>query len=174
MEFNPEGVVEMTTEIEVERRFIVKFGLDLLLLEEQSKKITEITQHYFGKMRLRKSAEKGSVPAFYLTLKQPTGNKGECSEENKEVSEEEYENLLKKHVSELATLQKVRYQLDFEGNTFEVDVFMGTLLIIVEVELDHIDDRVALPKEWELQEITGDHEWSNKRLAEKLSGRTIH
>lgn len=61
---------------------------------------------------------------------------------------------------------KTRYLHDYEGMTWEIDIFHGSNdgLIVAEVELERIDQEVVLPH-WVREEVTGDRRYSNFNLA---------
>lgn len=63
-------------------------------------------------------------------------------------------------------LEKIRYTVEHEGFTWEIDVFDGLYrgLIVAEVELRSEADQPALPK-WIGDEVTGDRRFSNQQLA---------
>lgn len=63
-------------------------------------------------------------------------------------------------------MEKVRCEVDFEGLTWEVDVFGGDNagLVIAEVELDDEHRAVSLPP-WIGAEVTGDHRYANSALS---------
>ncbi|MCZ7860639.1 CYTH domain-containing protein [Agrobacterium salinitolerans] len=65
---------------------------------------------------------------------------------------------------------KTRYEIEYEGHTFELDVFHGDLegLVVVEVELDDADATVSLPT-WVSTEVTFDVRYKNAMLA--LNGK---
>lgn len=69
-------------------------------------------------------------------------------------------------------VEKTRYRVPFAGRTWEVDEFAGenAPLIVAEVELDRIDDEVALPP-WVGREVTDDPRYTNAALAQRPFSR---
>ena len=63
-------------------------------------------------------------------------------------------------------LEKIRYTVEHEGFTWEIDVFDGLYrgLIVAEVEMRSEADQPALPA-WVGDEVTGDRRFSNQQLA---------
>ena len=63
-------------------------------------------------------------------------------------------------------VEKTRYLHDYQGMTWEIDIFHGANdgLIVAEVELERIDQEVELPH-WVRAEVTGDRRYSNFNLA---------
>lgn len=73
-------------------------------------------------------------------------------------------------------IEKTRYTVDFEGFTWEIDVFEGVYrgLITAEVEMASEDDAPALPA-WLGREVTGDKRYSNQALAtERMRPELVH
>ncbi len=73
-------------------------------------------------------------------------------------------------------IEKTRYTVDFEGFTWEVDVFDGAYrgLVTAEVEMTSEDDAPALPT-WLGREVTGDKRYSNQVLAtERMRPELVH
>lgn len=63
-------------------------------------------------------------------------------------------------------IEKVRYLIEHDGNTWEVDVFEGenSGLIVAELELDNEGQAFTLPP-WVSREVTLDPRYSNYNLA---------
>ena len=63
-------------------------------------------------------------------------------------------------------VEKYRYRIPYAGLTWEVDEFLGANhgLILAEVELERVDQPVALPS-WVGAEVTGDPRYYNAYLA---------
>jgi len=63
-------------------------------------------------------------------------------------------------------IEKTRYCIDYQGHTFEVDVFEGDNagLIVAEVELQSADEKVELP-DWIEREVSHDARYFNSNLA---------
>lgn len=63
-------------------------------------------------------------------------------------------------------IEKTRYRVDFEGQTWEVDEFHGENdgLVVAELELERADQEIRLPP-WVGREVTEDRRYANSRLA---------
>ncbi|MDL2306728.1 CYTH domain-containing protein [Desulfovibrio sp. OttesenSCG-928-C06] len=63
-------------------------------------------------------------------------------------------------------IEKMRYKINFAGNIWEVDEFMGENegLVIAELELETEDQKFEKPH-WAGQEVTGDPRYFNSNLA---------
>ena len=100
----------------------------------------------------------------WLTIKGPSRNGGLSRYEwEKEIDVEEAKELLQ--LAEGAVIDKVRYYVDYEGHTIEVDEFFGENegLVMAEIELQSEDERVVLPK-WLGREVTGEKRFYNSHL----------
>jgi adenylate cyclase len=66
----------------------------------------------------------------------------------------------------VGTLEKVRYYIEREGLTWEVDEFLGANsgLVVAEIELDSIEQPFSHP-EWLGRELTDDRRYYNHHLA---------
>ena len=63
-------------------------------------------------------------------------------------------------------VEKVRYEVDFAGKVWEVDVFEGDNagLVLAEVELERPDEQVELP-DWVGEDVSKDSRYRNASLA---------
>ncbi|MBD9373588.1 CYTH domain-containing protein [Rhizobium sp. ARZ01] len=63
-------------------------------------------------------------------------------------------------------LEKVRYEVEHKGFTWEIDVYGGRYsgLVVAEVELDSETDRPEIP-DWVGREVTGEDRYSNQVMA---------
>jgi adenylate cyclase len=69
-------------------------------------------------------------------------------------------------------IAKKRYDVEYQGTLWEIDVYEGDLagLVVAEVELESEDEEPALP-DWLGREVTGDQRFSNQALAEGSLGK---
>lgn len=67
-------------------------------------------------------------------------------------------------------LEKIRYEIEFEGKTWEVDEFHGKLspLMLAEVELNSEDEAISLP-EWVTEEVSTDPDYFNSNIIKRLN-----
>jgi adenylate cyclase len=63
-------------------------------------------------------------------------------------------------------IQKTRYNIEYAGHTWEVDVFTGDNngLIVAEIELQNEDEQFEKP-EWVGQEVSHDNRYANSSLS---------
>lgn len=147
--------------IEIERKFLV---INDNWRNEVNKKYT-IKQGYLSSVpertvRVRTKNEKG-----FITIK--------GASENITRIEFEYEiplldaaKLLS--LCELPIIEKIRYEIDFEGKSWEVDEFWGANkgLIVAELELYSEQEKFVIP-EWIGLEVSNDPRFYNSHLVQK-------
>jgi adenylate cyclase len=63
-------------------------------------------------------------------------------------------------------IKKTRYEIEYAGHTWEVDVFTGdnTGLIVAEIELRHEDEQFEKP-DWAGPEVSHDNRYTNASLS---------
>lgn len=149
--------------IEIERKFLVKS--EAFKEEASSKKhIIQgfLNTHPNRTVRVRLEDDKG-----ILTVKGKSSNDGTTRFEwETEISFAEAKKLL--HLCEKGIIEKYRFEVAFEGNHFEIDVFLGDNegLVIAEIELDSVNDNFDKPT-WLGEEVTGDTRYYNSQISKK-------
>lgn len=150
--------------IETERKFLL--SLDKLPDDMASRAdIFDLVQTYISyspEMRVRKV----NGTYYYFTLKRPKDDIGLSREEIEfQISNDEYDELLKKQVGE--TILKTRYQF-YEDNIYiSVDVYSGNLtgLAVAEVEFGSVEESEKyVPPSWFGADITSDKRYKNANL----------
>lgn len=172
----------MSTKLEIERKFLVKFPKSWSALAELFDGIVDvkrISQTYLiaeegePSARVRKTVEglSGDTDTVYhFNQKKPTGDTGVHEETEHHISEKEYEKALKKSNPSKCTISKTRFVFKYHDQVFELDLFKEHLkgLAILEIELDDKDDTVELPPFLKvMKEVTKDKRFTNFSLADK-------
>ena len=146
--------------VEIERKFLVNHA-KWATVEKPVGKLFK--QGYILSDDKRTVRIRVTGDAAYLTLKGSTTGISR--------SEYEYNIPVADGVEMLAgltvsSIEKVRYEIDFEGHVWEVDIFSGDNagLIVAEIELDYEDEAFAIPG-WVGDEVTDDHRYSNAALS---------
>lgn len=148
--------------LEIERKFLVKSEDYKALATKQY----QIVQGFLNSnpervVRVRIKENKG-----FLTVKGKSDISGLFRFEwEVEIPLVDAENLLK--ICEKGIIEKNRYEIIFEGKTFEVDEFFGDNkgLIIAEVELEDKLETFKRPN-WLGDEVTGQTKYYNSNLIE--------
>lgn len=171
----------MSTKLEIERKFLVKFPSSWEALSEMFDDLVDvkrISQTYLKAEgnepsgRVRKTVEglTGDTQTVYHFNQKKPVEAGVHEETEREISKSEYERYLKKSNPTKVTVDKTRFVFKYNDQTFELDVFKGPLkgLAILEIELEDKDDTVELPPFLPVKkEVTEDKRYTNFALADK-------
>jgi len=148
---------------EIERKYLIERE-DLSFLQSiEGKKIKQayIQNENSRTVRVRTKGEKA-----FLTVK--IGNES-LSRDEFEYQIPVQDAISMMEIMNLKVLSKIRYEIKFENNLWEVDVFEGKLdgLIIAEIELKSEDEYFNKPV-WLGREVTYDPSYLNAKLIERL------
>lgn len=165
-------VVGVPTPTEIERKFLVS------VIPPDSEWIvpyrdSEIEQTYLlssnpeQTIRVRKRGSNGSY-TYTQTIKYPPKD-GQRIEIEKNIRGRDYLNLLLEKDPTRQSIKKTRRTFLWKNHYFELDLFrQPSDLILLEVELLHIDEEVELPPFLEIvREVTEEKEYQNSHLALK-------
>jgi CYTH domain-containing protein len=148
---------------EIERKYLVQQNDFSFLNSVEGKKIKQayIQNEEDRTVRIRTKADKA-----FLTIKI---GKDTLSRDEFEYQIPVKDALSMMEIMNLKVLSKTRYEIKFENNLWEVDVFEGKLdgLIIAEIELESEDESFNKPI-WLGREVTNDLSYLNAKLIEKL------
>lgn len=160
---------------EIERKFLLK-RLPKKVIEKYAKKlqILEIIQYYFFIdniwQRYRVVNQEGKKTKYVHTIKN-TISLGTNDEWEKTVSEVEFLKKQAEHKKEHSVIHKTRYVIKHKGLKFEIDVFHGMSMVMLEVELPTLHFHFEYP-DGLLDEIvfeaTGMKQFNNFTLATKI------
>ncbi|MDX1331581.1 MAG: CYTH domain-containing protein [Robiginitalea sp.] len=147
--------------IEIERKFLVKHKG----YREEATSELRILQGFLSTdpdrtVRVRCIGNHG-----FITVKGRTFDQGTSRAEwEYEIPLREAEELLALCIP--TPVEKVRYQVDCGGHTFEVDEFLGANqgLVLAEVELQNKGEEFTRPS-WLGEEVTGDPRYYNSQLS---------
>lgn len=158
--------------LEIERKFLIKqtAGID----ENCSEKI-EIVQTYLQssdneiQRRVRKMSINGNDEFFYTEKKFISPMVRE--ENEREISDTEYNSLLSESDKSLKSIKKTRQILIYNSQRFEIDSYpFSSELATMELELSSEDQEIDFPPFISvIKEVTGDKSYSNAKLA--LNGK---
>lgn len=145
--------------LEIERKFLVDEKKIPAQILQRGEKISQgyLCTEPARTVRVRIKGQRG-----FITIK--SANVGIVRQEFEyEIPLEDAQELLK--LCKPNILEKVRYKVEYEGHTWEVDVFKGKLegMILAEVELTCAEEYVELP-DWIEREVSGDAKYFNSNL----------
>ena len=159
-----------TTEIEIERRFLLK---KLPSNVKWTRKL-DITQHYLSDkdadevVRIRRTLEtkkRKTVSVEYMHTTKTRVSDMAVIEKEVNLTYDEYYDLL---LASKRKIGKYRYIKKVGKLKWEIDVFTSLNLIIAEIELPNEEHDLEIPewlKEVMLLEVTGMHQFSNSNLS---------
>lgn len=171
----------MSTELEIEKKFLVNFPSSWSELAEMFDGLVDvkrISQTYLKPkddepaVRVRKTVEglTGDIDVvFHFNQKTPVET-GVHKEKEHKISEKQYQKYLKDADPNRVTVEKTRFVFDYNGQVFELDVFKGVLkgLALLEIELKDMSQKVELPPFLKIiEEVTEDKRFNNFSLASK-------
>lgn len=171
----------MSTNLEIERKFLVNFPKswsDLAEMFDNLIDVKRISQTYLkpeGKEpagRVRKTIEglSGDTDTVYHFNQKKLVEEGVNEEKEHTISKIKYEKYLKSSAPDKVTLEKTRFVFDYNDQVFELDVFKGPLkgLAILEIELKDKNQKIELPPFLKIiEEVTTDKRFNNFNLASK-------
>ncbi len=166
---NQNSLLDGGEPLEIERRFLIQYP-DTAKLEELGCKKVEIRQDYLPNInnkirRIRKAVTEDGIK-FYYTEKFRLSDTTRIERE-KEITEDEYNELFDDRAVGSHTINKTRYYY-YEGDLcFQIDLYPEWKdQAMVEVELPEETSPVKCP-EWMkvIREVTGDRKYKNEYLA---------
>ena len=158
----------MSKGLEIERKFLVELP-DLDSLDVKRK--IAITQTYLSRgkndsqRRVRRIDENGKVRYTYTEKVFLTAV---TREENEyEITENEYRDLLGQADTKLSPVEKVRYCFDYHDQLFELDTYpFSGKLAIMELELSSPEQKIDFPDNVHvIRDVSSDAKYSNAALA---------
>lgn len=162
----------MGNHLEIERKFLIEYpNFEKIGFNRK----IGITQTYLTRKddnierRIRSWRENQHIKYYYTEKKFLTGFTRE--EVETEISKEEYIALKNEEDFSIPTVEKIRYTLDFNHLTFEIDVYpFSNEYAIMEVELESENQEYTIPKNIKIvKEVTGIREYGNISLCEAKS-----
>ena len=153
---------------EIERKYLIRMP-DRAWLEKEAEG-TEITQTYLlsppgTTERVRRRGRDGVYVCTHTTKTKLSDLRR--IEEEAEITEEEYEHLLRRADPERRVIRKTRWCFRYKGQLFELDVFpFWNDRAYLEIELRDESQKVSLPPDLTIiREVTGDPRYTNAALS---------
>ena len=146
---------------EIERKFLVVSDA----YKSEANKRTRIVQGFLNTHRERTVRVRVQGNDGFITIKGKPNRSGLSRFEwEKQISLVEAEELL--HLCEPGIIEKMRFEIDFRGHTFEVDDFLKENhgLTIAEIELQSETEPFQKP-DWLGKEVTGEVKYYNSSLS---------
>lgn len=160
----------MSTPVEIERKYVIRKPDISVMQAEDGYTVSEIRQTYLEsplgithRVRMRAFFDR----VVYTETKKVRIDSMSAYEDEREIGEDEYLQLLKRIRSGTDTVIKSRHTFSYLSQMFEVDIYPEwTDTCILEVELSSRDEAVVLPDFISIvKEVTGDKKYSNASMA---------
>ncbi len=155
---------------EIERKYLIEYP-DMKTLEKYPK--SEIAQTYLKTddgftSRVRAGTENGITKYIFTEKKRITDLK--CIENEREISVDEYKELLKLADPERMTVYKTRFCVPHNSRVVEVDIYpFWSDRAIAEVEMDSEDEEVKLPDFIKIiRDVTAEKAYKNASIAKNI------
>lgn len=146
---------------EIERKYLVKHALWNALAKPKGEYYRQgyIVNEKVKTVRVRATENHG-----FITIKGKTDNPAIKPEYEYQIPKSEAVELLDGFTEN--NIEKIRYKINFEGKTWEIDVFHGDNegLIVAEIELNSIEESYQTPI-WIDREVTHEDKYFNASLS---------
>lgn len=166
------SIIGIPHPIEYERKFVVG---NYSIPKQTPLSEIEITQNYLvayensTEERIRKRGQNQNY-TYYHTKKIKNGKAR--TEIERQISPEEYLNLLAQRDPEISEIKKLRKCFVYKSQYFELDIFenLKTDLVILEIELENENSKYEIPDYVQIkEEVTNNDKYKNKEIAKRLS-----
>ena len=160
------------TNIECERKFLIKYPDIEELKKQPGCVVTEMEQTYLlcqnGSMRVRKAVREGKTE-YIRNIKRRISDVSRYEDE-KIISGETYSELLLCKDTDRNTVVKTRLAFPYKGHIAEIDVYpFWNDRAVLEIELESESEEFEIPPMiYVIKEITDDGRYSNKALAKEI------
>lgn len=164
----------MSSGLEIERKYLIRMPDEGRLRAMPGCCVWDIVQRYLhsgadgSTRRVRRILEKDEYSYFY-TCKRHINDLSQQEDET-EISESVYNEMLLDADPELRPVVKRRFRIPYCGKTLEVDIFsFWNDRAILEIELESEDQQAVIP-EWidVVREVTPERAYKNNRLAKEV------
>lgn len=163
----------MSTSVEIERKYVIRMPNISTMRAQNGYTVSEISQTYLAsptgithRVRMRTFDDK----VVYTETKKVRIDAMSVYEDERQISEGEYLDLLKRIALDTHTVVKSRHTFIAFGQTFEVDIYPEwTSTCILETELSSRDEAVTMPDFISVvKEVTGDKKYSNASMSREF------
>ncbi len=164
----------METPLEIERKFLIRRPEEALLQAQPGAERIRIVQTYLekdahGANRRVRLWEQGRECKYILTKKTRVTEITRIEDEE-EISEERYTQLLAQSDPKRRPIEKVRYRIPGNGHLYEIDLFpFWKKQAYLEIELKSEKQKIVFPTfVMVLREVTADAAYTNRALALRI------
>lgn len=168
----------MSIPMEIERKYVISMPDITVMRNQEEYTVSEIQQTYLeseAHVTRRVRARHYDSSVVYTETKKVRVDKMSAYEDEREISESEYVELLGEKKRGTVTIVKTRHTFAYLDKTYEVDIYPAwQRSCILEVELPSRDSDVAMPDFIHLiTEVTGDRRYSNAAMSKEFPAELI-
>lgn len=163
---------------EIERKFLIELPTPEVLA--RCSDVSDITQTYLVPLtngtsdRVRRRGREGEWTYTHTVKLRLTDAKR--VENESEITEEEYNELLRRADTKRNVIRKTRYCLDYLEQTFEIDVYpFWNDRAVMELELENEAQEIIFPPDIVVvRELTSDRRYTNASLALNIPDEPLY
>ena len=168
----------MSTPLEIERKYVILKPDIAVISSIDGYTVSEIDQTYLDSpahVTHRVRARSYSGRTVYTETKKVRIDKMSVYEDEREISVDEYLELLKGRKADTVTLRKTRHTFLYLGQVFEIDVYPEwTHSAVLETELPTRETVVEFPDFIDVvAEVTGEKKYSNAAMSREFPKELI-
>ena len=169
----------MSNGLEIERKYLIKIPKREVFLSQESCVCDKIEQTYLlsekgvtARVRKRESSDR----CKYTHTEKIRLSTLTCIENERDIEEKEYTELLKTRNPDLSTVEKLRYSFPYGKRVVEIDVYpFWDKVAILEVEIESEDEEITIPNFISiLADVTEQKQFKNRAIAEKIPDVTAY
>ena len=155
--------------IEIERKFLIKYPNIEDLKEKYISTTKDMVQTYLvchnSTRRVRKITQGGKIS--YIFTEKKRINALSCFENEFEITEHEYDELLKEADPLRSPINKTRIAFEYKNHTLEIDLYdFWSDKAILEIELENENEAFEVPPDiCIIKEVTDDKRFKNVNLS---------
>lgn len=160
--------------IETEKKFLIRFPDEKLLLSQPNYKLSDIEQIYLAdcesgfseRIRMRKT---NGICKYYHTQKKHITAMSRIENERL-ITAAEYGELKLRADRSLSIIRKKRYCIPYMGHVLEIDIFpFWKNQAYLEIELNSENEEYQIPSYLEIiRDVTLDRTYTNRALAQSI------
>lgn len=165
--------------LEIERKYLIRMPDVRMISGLPQTEIWEIVQTYLTdgengeSRRVRRVAQNGTE-TYYYTVKRHITNLTRAERE-REISESEYDRLLKETDPQGQPIYKTRYRVPYRGQLLEIDIYyFWRDRATLEIELQSEEQDIDLPS-WicVIRDVSDEKRYTNRQLARRIPMENI-
>ena len=168
----------MQIPVEIERKYVILMPDAAVIEAQEAYTVSDIEQTYLESaptVTHRVRARRRGDVVTYTETKKARIDKMSVFEDEREIAEDEYRELLGTKKMGTTTVRKTRRTFEYQGHTFEIDTYPEwEKTAILETELASRDEKVEFPSFITVvTEVTGDKKYSNASMSHEFPKELI-